>query len=395
MSAHPWHKRYHSDALTGYASLTLEQRGAYTTILDMLYDSGDQGIPDLDRRMAGILLVTVGKWQRIRQELIDAGKLQIDGGLITNARYLRELERANRISAKRAEAGREGGKAKAIAKQMLENDDAADEGDNGSSAQKTSEKRAKSEQKPSKSDAPAEQVAPAKPAENGETDLANAKLLPRHTRATPEARSQSLTPSSSDSIAEDAQKNDDDDENSIAFPTELLARVNLLARKAGLNVTVPSKLVAAIEMLKSWTDEGMDFGSVVVPTIERVTRENPTETIYSLKYFDGAVRKAAALAGDSKAAKPRPPAPPKAPIALEDGPEEVLGKFRRQLAYSIGEDRYSAKYAAEHVAVRLIDGKFVEMVFRSAAEERVANMDQQAIETTASRLGLMLQTRSL
>ena len=41
MSSNPWHKRYHSDALNGYMGLSLEERGAYTTLLDLMYQSGE------------------------------------------------------------------------------------------------------------------------------------------------------------------------------------------------------------------------------------------------------------------------------------------------------------------------------------------------------------------
>src|SRR3954464_10987845 len=36
----PWHKRYHEDALNGYMGLTLEERGVYSTCLDLIYMRG-------------------------------------------------------------------------------------------------------------------------------------------------------------------------------------------------------------------------------------------------------------------------------------------------------------------------------------------------------------------
>lgn len=395
MSSHPWHKRYHSDALTGYASLTLEERGAYTTVLDMLYDSGEEGIPDLDRRMAGVLLITVARWQRIKEDLVASGKLIVADGIITNARYLRERDKALAISEKRAKAGSEGGKAKANAKQLPADDGTEKDAPRLGDAQKTSKKPAESEQKTAKSSEEILQVTGLNGAENLNSDLANARVLPLYARATPEPEARVLQHHRQSINAEDSEIDDEDDEKSISFPTALVDRCNILARKSGLNLTIPKVMMSTTDTLKQWLEDGIDFAAVIVPTIERVTAENPTEQIYSIRYFDASVRKAHALAGNGQHKAKPAPAAPKSPIAAEDGPEELIGKFRARLAYAVGEARYRAKYDAGHVAMRIVDGKFLEMIFRSPAEERVANIDTQTIEATASRLGLTLQTRSL
>ena len=74
MSDNPWHRRYHSDALTGMLSLTLEERGAYQTVLDMIYDRGGP-IADHDRVLAGYMGCSVRKWRSLREKLIASGKL--------------------------------------------------------------------------------------------------------------------------------------------------------------------------------------------------------------------------------------------------------------------------------------------------------------------------------
>jgi len=67
MSANPWHKRYHSDALHGFMSLTLEERGAFQTILDLIYDRGSALI-DNDRLLAGYMGVSLRKWNSLRHK---------------------------------------------------------------------------------------------------------------------------------------------------------------------------------------------------------------------------------------------------------------------------------------------------------------------------------------
>jgi uncharacterized protein YdaU (DUF1376 family) len=113
MSDNPWHKRYHSDALSGYMNLTLEQRGAYTTILDLLYDRGEP-IQDNERLMAGYLNVSLRKYRAIRDQLVGMGKIFInEDGLISNKRFEKEREKTLKTSRKQAENAKRGAEKKA------------------------------------------------------------------------------------------------------------------------------------------------------------------------------------------------------------------------------------------------------------------------------------------
>jgi len=111
MSKNHWHKRYHGDALNGCMGLTLEQRGAYNTILDLLYDSDWAiGIPDNDRWIAGHMNVSVRKWEAIKSALIGAGKIDLVDGKISNSRYRKERENALKKSRVCSENGASGGR---------------------------------------------------------------------------------------------------------------------------------------------------------------------------------------------------------------------------------------------------------------------------------------------
>ena len=70
----PWHKRWHGNALNGYRRLSLEERGAYTTILDTMYDQGGP-IRDDKWNLANILGADPRVTARLRASLIASGKL--------------------------------------------------------------------------------------------------------------------------------------------------------------------------------------------------------------------------------------------------------------------------------------------------------------------------------
>ncbi|WCT75419.1 DUF1376 domain-containing protein [Sphingomonas naphthae] len=105
-----WHKRDHRAALDGYMGLTLEERGAYTTLLDLMYERGE-ALPDNERLIAGHLETSVRKYRALRDSLIAKGKIQrADGGRLTNARFEKECESS--VNARRTlrESGAKGGR---------------------------------------------------------------------------------------------------------------------------------------------------------------------------------------------------------------------------------------------------------------------------------------------
>lgn len=90
----PWHKRWHGNALNGYRGLSLEERGAYTTLLDTMYDQGGP-ITDHKWNLANILGADPRVVARVRGRLIAAGKLvavSVDGSdWLVNDRVQAEL----------------------------------------------------------------------------------------------------------------------------------------------------------------------------------------------------------------------------------------------------------------------------------------------------------------
>jgi uncharacterized protein YdaU (DUF1376 family) len=88
-----WYKRDPQDAINGMMGLSLEERGAYNTVLDLFY-LRDGKLPDDERFIAGFLGVDVRVWKRIRARLIELGKIFIDAGHIHNRRADEEVRTA-------------------------------------------------------------------------------------------------------------------------------------------------------------------------------------------------------------------------------------------------------------------------------------------------------------
>ena len=89
MSVMPYHKRYHSDALAGCMNLTLEERGAYQTIQDLIYDRVGP-IRDDERLIAGFMNVSTRKYRSMRDALIAMGKIRHDeNGNLVNDRAIK------------------------------------------------------------------------------------------------------------------------------------------------------------------------------------------------------------------------------------------------------------------------------------------------------------------
>lgn len=106
-----WYKRDPDAALSGMMGLNLEERGAYNTVLDLIY-TRDGNLPDDDRFISGWMGVDLRVWRRIKTRLVTLGKLYLDGGLIRNRRA--DVEVLNALS--RVGSAREAGKASAAAK---------------------------------------------------------------------------------------------------------------------------------------------------------------------------------------------------------------------------------------------------------------------------------------
>ena len=99
-----WHKRDHRAALVGMSNLTLTERGAYNTILDLIY-THDGALVDDEPYICGWLRCHVRTWRKIRAKLINLEKLYLLGGKLRNARADLEVAAAQQRIRDSANAG--------------------------------------------------------------------------------------------------------------------------------------------------------------------------------------------------------------------------------------------------------------------------------------------------
>jgi uncharacterized protein YdaU (DUF1376 family) len=107
-----WYKRCGADFIHGTMGLSLEEKGAYSLCLDLIYDHGGP-VPDDPRWLSGICGVSLRKWASIRQRLISVGKLVAEDGHLMNARAVFEIASAKLSSENLAERGSKGGRKRA------------------------------------------------------------------------------------------------------------------------------------------------------------------------------------------------------------------------------------------------------------------------------------------
>ncbi len=98
MAGLTWYKRDPVAFLNGTVGLGLEEKGAYSIILDLIYAHGGP-IRDDARWVAGNCGCSVRRWNVIRDRLVALGKIQCEAGFISNSRAVLELEstRKNRV----------------------------------------------------------------------------------------------------------------------------------------------------------------------------------------------------------------------------------------------------------------------------------------------------------
>lgn len=118
-----WYKMNPVDWNDGTEDLTLEQEAAYLRICHAIYIT-ERPIRENWFVLAGLLRCSDRKAKRLVSELVDAGKLVVVDGLISNRRAMDEVSTRRGLSVDRSSAGRRGGieSGKSRAKALKNND---------------------------------------------------------------------------------------------------------------------------------------------------------------------------------------------------------------------------------------------------------------------------------
>lgn len=94
----PWYKRYSDAAIAGMTELTLQERGAYNSIIDLLYSRDGDVSGEDDAALARMLNCHKSEWKAVKAKLIAKGKIWLTSeGKLTAKRVENELkDRAKR-----------------------------------------------------------------------------------------------------------------------------------------------------------------------------------------------------------------------------------------------------------------------------------------------------------
>jgi uncharacterized protein YdaU (DUF1376 family) len=108
----------------GTTCLTLEQEAAYLRIINCMHKHKSP-VPDNDRVLAGLFRTSTRKARSLVNALIEAGKIQAEGGVLSNERAASDLVHRGFVSVSRAESGAKGGRTRAAnAAKTLKSQDA-------------------------------------------------------------------------------------------------------------------------------------------------------------------------------------------------------------------------------------------------------------------------------
>lgn len=102
MNGLPYYQRYPRDFFEGTAGMRFELKAAYGLVLDAIYMQGG-ALPDDARYIAGLLGCSVRKWNSLRKELLDLGKIYAAEGVISNFRADNLLIKSRKYQDKQAE----------------------------------------------------------------------------------------------------------------------------------------------------------------------------------------------------------------------------------------------------------------------------------------------------
>ena len=111
MSERPFMQLYVSDFIGDTLHLSTEQIGAYMLLLMAMWNAGGK-LPNDDAKLARVVRMSVKKWLAIKHDLL--GFFDVDGAEISHNRLTKELQKSERKSQSRADAGAKGGSAKAL-----------------------------------------------------------------------------------------------------------------------------------------------------------------------------------------------------------------------------------------------------------------------------------------
>lgn len=347
VAGRPYYQAYPADFFTATQGWDLDMKGPYRLIIDLLNER-DRPIPDDPKFVAGVLGCSVQRWRKVRQYLLDHGKLvsSPDGLHLTNPRFERErAERAEKLTAAQ-QAGRAGGlKSAALRASQQEMDfDPDDPPPEPDSRARTPARHARTEKHKN-----GEKIE--KLSQNFSKSSSSHSQLPKEK---PHEFNGSIQPPPQAPYARDSSETKEEDStqpNSSTAPyarareggrlddADLMTLYEAVCDAAGVAFVQPGAIDRAMTQVEKWRDAGIDFEEVVVPAITQtvLSSDDPTRTLarFNAKVLhEHARRKAAAKKGETYR-------PPQVPKLNPDGEDPSFLPLRTDLLEVLGPDTYS------------------------------------------------------
>jgi len=98
----PYYPMYPRDFFEGTQEMSLELKGAYIMVLNLMYTRGGP-VSDEPGFLSRYVGCSVRKWKQVRDELVAMGKLHVQNGMISNSRADEVLEKQRSYQDKQAE----------------------------------------------------------------------------------------------------------------------------------------------------------------------------------------------------------------------------------------------------------------------------------------------------
>ena len=98
----PYYKKYPRDFIEGTIGMSLELKGAYALVLDLIYMQDGQ-LPDDAKYISGLLGCSVKKWNSLRKILVETDKIYVSGNFLSNYRADKERETLRKFQQNQSE----------------------------------------------------------------------------------------------------------------------------------------------------------------------------------------------------------------------------------------------------------------------------------------------------
>ncbi len=98
----PYYPMYPRDFFEGTQEMSLELKGAYIMVLNLMYTRGGP-ISDEPGYISRYVGCSIRKWKQVRDELVAMGKIAVEDGMISNSRADEVLEKQRSYQDKQAE----------------------------------------------------------------------------------------------------------------------------------------------------------------------------------------------------------------------------------------------------------------------------------------------------